>query len=300
MYFFSLCFFLFLFSLFFFPFYVLSCFLWKILYLSVFFFSFLIFFPSWLRWWFSFPSCLGGVPFLLGLSISSLLVGGPLSSLLVLWALLPLVGGPSPPRCRVPSPCWSGLEGGVSPHPPLPFGLGGLHFPFLIPSFWLGGLRSLLACRLSLLGWWSPPPFPFLVGGSLTAPSSRSSLPPLPPVGRVPLAVCVSPTLLVGGRCPILQAGWPVKNSSKYFFCRFFGQNYKLLFSNNLLEIILVSIKLYWWTLCCDSYRSGVQKTHFVQKVGKYYSLKDSWCHTFIFALRSSNRNNVYVMIHLM
>ena len=55
----------------------------------------------------------------------------------------------------------------------LPFRLGGLRLPFLIPCFWLGGLPSLLACGLppsflfkSWLGGLSLPPA-FLVGRSL-------------------------------------------------------------------------------------------------------------------------------------
>ena len=70
------------------------------------------------------------------------------------------LASPSPlhPGClgRLPSLVgWRWVGWPTSPPPPHPERLGGLHFPFLIPSFWLGGLHFpfLLAVSSSLFGW---------------------------------------------------------------------------------------------------------------------------------------------------
>ena len=128
------------------------------------------------------PSWLGGLPplwledglhFLLGCPPLPFLVERtpPLSSSFfapppLLWSLpgclgrLPSLGGVGWGGVG-----WGGVGWGVCVrmvHPPLPLSLGGLHLPFLIPSFWLGGLSP-------LVGWGSPS-LPACLGRSWLAP----------------------------------------------------------------------------------------------------------------------------------
>ena len=117
------------------------------------------------------PFWLDGLPFLFGCLPPSLLVGRP--PLLVL-CLLP-VGGPSNPLLVVW--WWWGRRERRAPSLP-PFRLGGLHLPFLIPCFGLGGLPS--PCWLG-----GPPPEPLLFGGIF--PRSLGRLPSL--LGWLPFLV---------------------------------------------------------------------------------------------------------------
>ena len=169
-------------------------------------------------------------PFLFGWSPLSLLVGR-------LDGLAFLFGCPPPPRWGSPHPgClavspplllfweWGGgggRGGGGLPSSPPPFRLGGLHLPFLIPCFWMGGLPSLLACGLPPQFLLKGLPLSFLVGSSLllcfwSLPSSRrlpgwavspprSLGPPSPPS---PLLFGDSPPPRCLGRLPSLL-GWP-------------------------------------------------------------------------------------------
>ena len=99
--------------------------------------------------------------------------------------------------------------------PSHPFMLGGLHFSFLIPSFWLGGLPSPSWLRSHLP--------PLLVDGC-QSPFLGCGLPLLAPpllVGDSLVVQGVSPPLLVGGgglalvswMVPLLLFGWAASHS---------------------------------------------------------------------------------------
>ena len=144
----------------------------------LFFFSFLVSLPPLLVWPLLLKGLpwLGRLPLLVGDPPSLLLVGG--RSLLGLGFSLATFGGTVspdpffPPGCfAVSPPLLVGRGWAGRPLLPSPFRLGGLHLPFLIPCFWLGGLPSLLACG-------HPPPL--WLGG-------------LPPLGVSPLVVWPSP-----------------------------------------------------------------------------------------------------------